>query len=347
MEKYQKNQEIFVWCCELSMNSGEGKLALSYIGDIKKILNKNIILKTPEFFVKEFNVNKFIKNNNQYKAQLSNFKYLTPFLGIYFCWYYFFKNKKCCYINYLPLWNPFLFLLLPPKTILGPITGGASYKKKINLNFIVRNYIFIVLYKISLLIIFIRYKKIIFSTSLLKKEISSSKLARCYFNYIYRLIKDYPLRRKTIDILIYNRRHPNKIFENKNIINFFLNNNMKIHVIGAYLNIKKIKNHGYITNKQTNFLLSCSKFIINSQENFYTLFLIEALSNKVKVLTDNNYKNFINKSNNKIFINLKSQNIKNIIFNNKTNNKNFRLLYSNLKKNSISNRELSNHFMFS
>ena len=347
MEKYQNNKELFIWCCELSLNSGEGKLALSYIQDLKKKLNKKITLRTPELFAKKFNINNFIKKVDKHKKQSNKFRYFTPFIGIFFCWFYFFKKKKCCYINYLPLWNPLLFLLLPPKTILGPITGGASYQKELNVNYILRNNVFKILYKISLLIIFFRNKKIIFSTSLLRKEISSNQLSRCYFNYIYRLIKDYSSKPKTIDILIYNRGHPNKIFQNKKIINFFIKNNFKIHVIGTPLNIKKIKNYGYVTNKYANSLLSCSKFIINSQENFYTLFLIEALSNKVKILTDNNYKNFINKSNNKIFINLKSQNIKNIIFNNKTNNKNFRLLYSNLRQNSITDKELRNYFIFS
>jgi hypothetical protein len=341
MEKYQKNKEIFIWCCELSLNSGEGKLALSYISDIKKNLNKKIILRTPELFDNAFDINNFIKNNNKHKIQSSKFRYLTPFVGIFFCWLYFFKNKKCCYINYLPLWNTFLFLLLPPGTILGPITGGSLYQKQLNINFIIRNYIFKILYKISLLIIYLRYKKIIFSTSLLKKEIPSSQLYKCYFNYIYRLLRNYNLKRKTIDILIYNRKHGNKVFKYKKIIEYFLKKNAKIHVIGDNLNINKIKNHGYITNKRTNFLLSRSKFTINSQENFYTLFLIEALSNKVKILTDNKYKNLINQSNNKVFIDIEKKNIKNIV----SNKKYFSLLYKNLKKNSITNKELRNYFI--
>ena len=122
-----------------------------------------------------------------------------------------------------------------------------------------------------------------------------------------------------------------------------LEKNAKIHVIGDNLNINKVKNHGYITNKHTNFLLSRSKFTINSQENFYTLFLIEALSNKVKILTDHKYKNFINQSNNKIFMDIEKKNIKNLV----SNNKYFSLLYKNLKQNSITNKELRNYFISS
>ena len=33
-------------------------------------------------------------------------------------------------MNYLPLWNPLLFILMPPNTILGPITGGSKFLKK-------------------------------------------------------------------------------------------------------------------------------------------------------------------------------------------------------------------------
>ena len=56
--------------------------------------------------------------------------------------------------------------LLPPKTIIGPITGGSFFSK--NSNFLIRKYFFPVFYKISELIILFRYKQPIFSTELLK-----------------------------------------------------------------------------------------------------------------------------------------------------------------------------------
>ena len=34
------------------------------------------------------------------------------------------------YLNYLPLWNFLIFILLPPKTLLGPITGGSQIQRK-------------------------------------------------------------------------------------------------------------------------------------------------------------------------------------------------------------------------
>ena len=101
--------KLFVWTCDFSENSGEGKLA--------------------RLFIKKLN------NNNEYKIifnqkKILHNKYTSTINGIFYCWAKYLKNEKVCYLNYLPLWNILLFIFLPPKTLLGPITGGANYKKK-------------------------------------------------------------------------------------------------------------------------------------------------------------------------------------------------------------------------
>ena len=45
------------------------------------------------------------------------------------------KGNKTCYVNYLPMWNFLVFLILPPSTLLGPITGGAHNVTNSILNF--------------------------------------------------------------------------------------------------------------------------------------------------------------------------------------------------------------------
>ena len=80
------------------------------------------------------------------------------------------------------MWNFILFLLLPPTTILGPITGGSHYKSQ---NFIIRKYLFPIFYKISEIALFFRNCEIIFSTDLLKKYISKKILKKSKFNYIF------------------------------------------------------------------------------------------------------------------------------------------------------------------
>ena len=136
--------EYYVWACDISKNTGEGKLA-------------HLFVKYHKLDIK--------KKNYRFKFQIFNYKYILPFIGIFFCWYFFFKNKQIYYLNYLPLWNFFIFLLLPPKTIIGPITGGANFKSSI-----IRKYIFPFLYLISQIIIYFRFKHVYFSTSLLKKK---------------------------------------------------------------------------------------------------------------------------------------------------------------------------------
>ena len=67
----------------------------------------------------------------------------------------------------------FYFFLLPPKTILGPITGGAFYNRENMINYLIRNNFFPIFYKISEIALNLRFKrKLFFSTELLKKYLS-------------------------------------------------------------------------------------------------------------------------------------------------------------------------------
>ena len=104
----------------------------------------------------------FLKNN-----LIMNYKYLTPFIGILFCWYHFLKNKNVAYINYLPMWNFFNFHSTASWYIIRPITGGSNFNTQ-GRNYFIRKYIFPIFYKISEIVILTRYKNPIFSTKLLK-----------------------------------------------------------------------------------------------------------------------------------------------------------------------------------
>ncbi|WP_440931141.1 hypothetical protein, partial [Candidatus Pelagibacter sp.] len=140
------NKKIYVWACDFSKSSGEGNLAHLFVNELKKKNHIHLIK------------NKFI----------NKFQYITPFLGVICCWFYYLKSIRVAYVNYLPLWNFLIFLLLPPKTIIGPITGGSKFIEKKNSNFFLRKYIFPIFYQISCVILKFRYEDIIFSTNLLK-----------------------------------------------------------------------------------------------------------------------------------------------------------------------------------
>lgn len=158
-------KKLYIWACDYSKTTGEGILARLFTKELKK---KNII-----------KVNK--------KTYL-NHKYITPFIGILFCWKNYLINRRVAYINYLPLWNTLIFLFLPPNTILGPITGGAKYSKKDKKNFIIRNYLFPILYKISEKVLNLRFKNIIFATSLLKKFLNNKTINLSNFNFVFKFI---------------------------------------------------------------------------------------------------------------------------------------------------------------
>ena len=109
-------KNIYIWISDYSNFTGEGNLARLFV---------NLRLKN------RYNIKicKF-KSKNYLVKKIFNYKYILPFLGVINCWKYYFLGKKVCYLNYLPLWNILIFILLPPKTILGPITGGSNFKKK-------------------------------------------------------------------------------------------------------------------------------------------------------------------------------------------------------------------------
>jgi hypothetical protein len=241
---------------------------------------------------------------------------MSTFSGILFCWEKYLKKEKVCYLNYLPLWNFILFILLPPKTILGPITGGAIYTKDNIVNYFIRDKIFPLFYKISEHFLSLRSVEIIFSTNLLKKYLSNETIKKAKFNFVLNniLFKKINIK-KDIDFLIYHRRHSNK----KNFLpRVFIKNlilkNLNIHIVGDKLEMNGVKNHGIIKNTYIQNLQLRSKYTIASGENIYSFFTIESLSNGVKVLIDKKDKKQIKFYKKKfIFINFnKIINLKNL-----------------------------------
>jgi hypothetical protein len=64
----------FIWVCDISQNTGEGRLAHLF-------LNKEKI-----------KINKYSKHKINNK--IFSHKYIYPLVGIFFCWYNFLKKKK-------------------------------------------------------------------------------------------------------------------------------------------------------------------------------------------------------------------------------------------------------------
>jgi len=260
----------YFWICDFATNTGEGNLAHLYLNSLKS--KKKIILS--KYFFKK----KILK-------KIFDHKYISPFFGILVCWYFFFKKKDITYVNYLPLWNFLIFLLLPTSVKIGPITGGAYFLK--NNQYLIRRYIFPILYKISEKIINFRYDKILFSTSLLKQYLSTETIRKSEFDFVLNYIKIKKRKKKKIDFIIYYRKHINKENSfNYNFLEKICSKNYKVNIVGDKINMPNLNNLGYISNKKLNRLLAQTKFTLSSNENIFSLFNIECINNNVKIFAD-------------------------------------------------------------
>ena len=182
-----KKNKIYYWANSVSKNDGEGILANNYLILLKRNFKNHSLI----------NLNRY-KNRENFI-----FKYILPFYGVFLLWKYSLKNKKISYINYLPVWNFLLPLLLPSSTIMGPVTGSINRK---NLSFLLK--IFSI---IGIKILLYKYKKIIFSHDFFKVLIPKNKIKNCYFNFLLFNFKlNKTKKKKKFDFIFYLREHENK-----------------------------------------------------------------------------------------------------------------------------------------
>ena len=319
------DKTLYAWSCDFESDTGEGILCRSFCEIFAKTQKVIINVQAPNLSAIVFS---YSKNIQKYYNLKNNkiFHYIFPFVGILYLWLRYLTGKKTMYLNYLPLWNFFLFMLLPPNTLLGPITGGSKTEAKSN-NF-VRKYLFPKLYKLSLYIVQKRYKKIIFSTDLLKKFINKKFLKSCFFLFCLNLLeKKKKIQKKIlkkIDILFYYNYHPLK-FSPKVIK--FINNltelKIKIACIGEKFPNKKVDYLGRVSRKKSLQIMSNSKISLISSENFLSVYLLDCISSNVKILVTSKEFSYLNK----FFF--KESMIK--YSNQKSNNKIFKLILKNIK----------------
>lgn len=271
---------IYYWANDTSSNTGEGILANQFIKEIKKYntdykfisINKNIISK-----------NNFIG------------KYIEPFYGVMTIWLYTLRGRKTCFINYLPFWNFMIFLLMPRKTILGPITGTIIPRK---------HKTFLDFFKIiSAKIILIKFNKVLLATNFFINHFKN----RCNLNYNF-IFSNFKFNKKIrfkkkYDFVIYYRRHATKgnnfIFE---IIKLLANKKLKIAVIGDQIkNIKNINSFGYVKRAFAKKIISQSKYSLASAENLYSFFTQDCLSKGLIVFYNDYFKTYCHFFKNQLF----------------------------------------------
>ncbi len=253
-------KKIYYWCNDFEENSGEGILARNFLK----------LLKNKYTNYKYINLNKFKKKDNFL------YNYILPFWGIIKIWYYHLRSNNVCYINYLPIWNFLIFLLVPKKTILGPITGTSTKKK-----------FFYNLFKnIGVYLLKKRKTKLLFSHNQFKINFSKKKLT--YFNFLFYKFKiNKRQKRKKFDLIFYFKKNNNK--GNYFLIKLIKNipKNFKIAIIGDKVELNKsnqnINNFGTLSRNKAIKIIKLSKYALTTKENHFSFFALDSLSQGLKI----------------------------------------------------------------
>jgi len=277
-----------IWASDLNDNTGEGTLGQLFITKLLRNKKKTILIKTPDH---EYIYKKKFRNVSLNKKKSFYHRYITPISGAIYLRMQS-SNNQIIYVNYLPLWNFIIFLILPKNTILGPITGSLFKGKVSNINLFIRAYIFPLFVKISLIIIKKKFKNIFFSTDLLKNDVKKKNINYLY-NFAFCHFKNFFLKhyvknnKKKYKFIFYNKNHITK--KNFSLINFLIriSKNHTIYIIGDKIEHSNFYNFGYLKKKKIVIISKKTEFVVSSNENIYSMFNIEAINNGATIIFDN------------------------------------------------------------
>ncbi len=273
-----KDKEIYIWACDLDKFRGEGILANEFIKDLRKHSSKKFLIESPKNYHQKINFS-FYRN------------YITPFIGIVKIWKNYLQGKDTCYINFLPIWNFLIFLMLPSKTILGPITGTRYNEKITDLNKFIRKYILTFFSFISINILISKRKLVLFSTKNLESQIPKKMRKKAFFNYIVTTIKKKKIssNKKIYDFFFYYRKYSthNPQFQKK-VIEYLAKCKYKIVVAGNRCDVKNVKEIGFVKRNKIRSYLKKTKFSMNEEANFLSFFTIDSLESGCAVICNRN-----------------------------------------------------------
>ena len=288
-----KEKDItYAWVTDFADNTGEGRLAKKYLLST----NKDYLIMTyyNKYFLKD---QKIYPKLDQEKI-LINFsifkRYILPIIGILVLWYHFLNKRKVAYINYLPLWNSLIILLLPPNTSLGPITGSVYNNEVNNIQSAVRKYILPIFYYVNSKVLSKRNKgKHIFSTDILKNFLNKKVQEKSKFNFVYKNIEILKQgQEKEIDLVIYNRSYftKNEVFFKEVINKLSKRVDIKFKYFGNLIDGCEDQYMGILPHNEVLDLLKITKFSVCSEENFSSLYTLECIENQVNLFVSQNTK---------------------------------------------------------
>jgi hypothetical protein len=187
-------------------------------------------------------------------------------------------------------------MLLPAKTILGPITGSDAKNNINSIKQIVRYILLPLLIFFSKKIIKKKFRNIIFSTNLIKKINLIHYIKN--FSLIYLSSKNN--RRKVfkdIDLVYYFRHHSNKFLKEEiYLLHKLIKLKFKILFCGDSLNEfskLNINSLGYVSEAKLSTLLDRCKFVIAPLENPHSFFVQKSILSNVHIIFRKSQMKFI------------------------------------------------------
>ncbi len=292
-------KKLYYWANDIESNSGEGILALNFIHLLKR----------------KYKNYKYIQINKLQKQENLFYNYLLPFWGIFKIWIHYLSGHKVCYINYLPIWNLFIFIFLPKKTILGPITGTNTKN----------NFIYNIFKILGIFVLKKKNYKLLFSHNQFRKYFSSKN--KYFFNFLfYKFRINKKEKIKKFDIIFYYKKNNNK--GNKFLIRLInkIPGKFKIAVIGDMFpnekQNKNIINFGVLKRDRALQIINFSKFALTTKENHFSFFSLDSLSNGLCVFYNKDLKLDKNMKTNMLLpISFKNLNSSSKFLNNQLNKK--------------------------
>ena len=271
------NRPVLVYAVDLNPMGGEGILGATFL----RMLGREHTIKRCWFRGGQ---------NNQDSGQNIFTKYVLPILYALEIRLFslFFRDREYCYVNYLPLWNTLIYLILPKSTILGPTTGGKTAKifyKNQPFQRNIRHYLFPILYAASSRLIENKFPRVLLGTDFLCRYFRVGFPVFANFNFCVTFSADHDACdhavKKDIDFLFYLRDHPSKYYRETIDLICLLRKRYAVRVVGDVAPVLQDVSLGYQSRTNLVSLIRRSKFTVSLSTNSYSLFFVESVSMNV------------------------------------------------------------------
>lgn len=292
---------IVVWASDFERVGGEGVLAHLFVSALRSQFGDRRVIVVSPYAIHVMRggntihtraINPFglpeVTSSHQDKRQTFFTKYIIPLAGACFI-RSLARQRRTVYLNYLPLWNFPLLLLIPRSTVLGPVVGG--YPPEISLRGVltnpaglVRGALMPACYMLGALLIARKFPRLVLGNPCTYTFFPQPYRANILLTCVNILAAqgvvtpdqpDHP----TYDVFFYLRahstRHPE---ESKQLMEELCRRGYKVCAAGEVSNVPGVVDKGYVPHETLLGLLVDSSCFVCLSDNIFAITAIEALA---------------------------------------------------------------------